>query len=47
MSGSIQIFINLFLHIVLAMESICTAMAKQEGVTELLKASGQMEWVCV
>ncbi len=27
------------------MEIICTAMAKQEGVTEALKAADQMEWV--
>lgn len=27
------------------MERICTAMAAQEGVTEALKASDQMEWV--
>lgn len=27
------------------MELICTAMAKQEGVTEALKAANQMEWV--
>lgn len=27
------------------MEIICTAMAKQEGVTEALKATDQMEWV--
>ena len=27
------------------MEVITTAMAKQEGVTEALKAAGQMEWV--
>lgn len=27
------------------MESLCTAMAKQEGVTETLKAADQMEWV--
>lgn len=27
------------------MESICTAMAKQEGVTEALKESDQMDWV--
>ena len=27
------------------MELICTAMAKQEGVTEALKAVDQMEWV--
>lgn len=27
------------------MEIICTAMEKQEGVTEALKASDQMEWV--
>jgi hypothetical protein len=27
------------------MESIITAMAKQEGVTESLKAADQMEWV--
>ena len=27
------------------MESLCTAMAKQEGVTEALKAADQMEWV--
>ena len=27
------------------MENICAAMAKQEGVTESLKASDQMEWV--
>jgi hypothetical protein len=27
------------------MDSICTAMATQEGVTEALKASDQMEWV--
>ena len=28
------------------MELLCNAMAKQEGVTEELKASDQMEWVC-
>lgn len=28
------------------MEIIITAMAKQEGVTEALKASDQIEWVC-
>ena len=28
-----------------AMESIVSAMAKQEGVTEALKAADQMEWV--
>ena len=28
------------------MEIICTAMAKQEGVTEALKAANQIEWVC-
>ena len=27
------------------MEHLCTAMAKQEGVTEALKAADQMEWV--
>jgi hypothetical protein len=27
------------------MERLCTAMAKQEGVTEALKAADQMEWV--
>ena len=27
------------------MEYLCTAMAKQEGVTEELKAADQMEWV--
>ena len=27
------------------MEILCTAMAKQEGVTEALKAADQMEWV--
>jgi hypothetical protein len=27
------------------MERICTAMARQEGVTEALKAADQMEWV--
>lgn len=27
------------------MEYLCTAMAKQEGVTEALKAADQMEWV--
>lgn len=27
------------------MENICAAMEKQEGVTESLKASDQMEWV--
>lgn len=27
------------------MENIVAAMAKQEGVTETLKASDQMEWV--
>lgn len=27
------------------MENICTAMEKQEGVTESLKASDQMEWI--
>ena len=27
------------------MEVLCTAMAKQEGVTEALKAADQMEWV--
>ena len=27
------------------MEYLCTAMAKQEGVTEALKATDQMEWV--
>ena len=27
------------------MERICTVMAKQEGVTEALKAADQMEWV--
>lgn len=27
------------------MEYLCTAMAKQEGVTEALKADNQMEWV--
>ena len=27
------------------METIVSAMAKQEGVTEALKAAGQMEWV--
>ena len=27
------------------MERICTAMAAQEGVTEALKASDQLEWV--
>ena len=27
------------------MERICTAMAVQEGVTEALKASNQLEWV--
>ena len=28
------------------MELLCSAMAEQEGVTEELKASDQMEWVC-
>ena len=28
------------------MENIVSAMAKQEGVTEVLKAADQMEWVC-
>lgn len=28
------------------MELLCNAMAEQEGVTEELKASDQMEWVC-
>ena len=28
------------------MEIIVSAMAKQEGVTEALKAADQMEWVC-
>ena len=28
------------------MELLCNAMAEKEGVTEELKASGQMEWVC-
>ena len=28
------------------MENIVPAMAKQEGVTEALKATDQMEWVC-
>ncbi len=28
------------------MENIVSAMAKQEGVTEALKAANQMEWVC-
>lgn len=28
------------------MKTICTAMAKQEDVTEVLKAADQMEWVC-
>lgn len=28
------------------MEYLCTAMAKQEDVTEALKAADQMEWVC-
>ena len=28
------------------MEIIVPAMAKQEGVTETLKAADQMEWVC-
>lgn len=27
------------------MDAICTALAKQEGVTEALKAADQMEWV--
>lgn len=27
------------------MESICTAMAEQEGVNEALKASDQLQWV--
>ena len=27
------------------MEYLCTAMAKQEDVTEALKAADQMEWV--
>ena len=27
------------------MDSLCAAMAKQEGVTEALKAADQMEWV--
>ena len=27
-------------------ENIVSAMAKQEGVTEALKAANQMEWVC-
>ena len=27
------------------MEILCTSMAKQEGVTEALKAADQMEWV--
>ena len=27
------------------METIVSAMAKQEGVTEVLKAADQMEWV--
>ena len=27
------------------METICTAMAQQEGVTEALKAADQLEWV--
>ena len=27
-------------------ENIISAMAKQEGVTEALKAANQMEWVC-
>ena len=26
------------------METICTAMAKQEGVTEALETADQMEW---
>lgn len=28
------------------MENIVSAMAKQEGVTEALKAANQIEWVC-
>ena len=28
------------------MKNIVSAMAKQEGVTEALKAANQMEWVC-
>ena len=28
------------------MELLCNAMAEQEGVTEELKASDQMEWIC-
>ena len=28
------------------METIVSAMAKQEGMTEALKAADQMEWVC-
>ena len=28
------------------MELLCNAMAEKEGVTEELKASDQMEWVC-
>lgn len=28
------------------MELLCNAMAEQEGVTEELKASNQMEWIC-
>ena len=29
------------------MKNIVSAMAKQEGVTEALKAANQMEWVCL
>lgn len=28
------------------MDHLCNAMAEQEGVTEELKASDQMEWIC-